>query len=82
MPTETTAESPRRVLHALARTINRQIWLFFWGGVRRALDAMVRSGEPRRERYRYAQPRLRGEKLARLRIKVTGKKRKTGDWAA
>lgn len=35
---------------------------------------MLTTGEP----YRYAQPRLTQEKLARLRIKATGKRKKTG----
>jgi len=35
---------------------------------------MLKNNEP----YRYAQPRLTQDKLARLRIKVTGTRRKTG----
>lgn len=47
---------------ACARKLARIVWF------------MLTNNEP----YRYAQPRLTDEKLARLRIKVTGKKRKTG----
>jgi transposase len=47
---------------ACARKMARIVWF------------MLINNEP----YRYAQPRLTEEKLARLRIKVTGKKKKTG----
>jgi transposase len=47
---------------ACARKMARIIWF------------MLKNNEP----YRYAQPRLTDDKLARLRIQVTGQKKKTG----